>query len=86
MNVSEKGWEKAGQILLVILLLSMAFRIGLFVGEHPKKNEQYVVESLEHALDVIDAVNVEDTDDVCMSFDTVMDDIHDALAWMEKGP
>ena len=82
MSGNERGWEEAGQIVLVIILLSLAFRIGLAVGSIDSRDEEKANDSLNHALEVIDEVDVEDVDDVCESFDTVMDDIHDALAWM----
>lgn len=77
-------WNIAGVILILLWAVSMAFMVGKAVGGRPDNNERLAAESLEHALEVIDTVDVEDLDSVCESFDTVMDDIHDALAWMGK--
>lgn len=83
MSDNEKQWEKAGQILVVVILLSFAVEIGVIIGRYREnRHKEEAVESLTHALEVIDAVEVDDLDDVCQSFDTVMDDIHDALGWM----
>lgn len=81
--MSEKDkrfWNIAGVIIIILFIASEAFFLGRLFGGN--KNEGKAVDSLTHALEVIDAVDVEDVDDVCESFDTVMDDIHDALAWM----
>ena len=72
----------AGVIIIILFVALEAFSLGRAFGS---KNEQKATDSLNHALEVIDVVDVENVDDVCESFDTVMDDIHDALAWMEKG-
>lgn len=85
MSDSEKQWEKAGQIIVVIYLLWFSIRIGIAIGEYREnRHKAEEIESLTHALEVIDAVDVEDLDDVCQSFDTVMDDIHDSLGWMGR--
>lgn len=75
-------WNIAGVIIIILFVALEAFSLGRAFGS---KNEQKAIDSLNHALEVIDVVDVENVDDVCESFDTVMDDIHDALAWMEKG-
>lgn len=75
-------WNIAGTLIILLWLLGIVFTIGKAVGSRPEENERRAADSLTHALEVIDAVDVEDVDDVCESFDTVMDDIHDALAWM----
>lgn len=83
--MSEKDnrfWGIAGTLIILLWLLLAAFHIGEAVGSRPKGNESKAIDSLSHALEVIDAVDVEDDVSVCESFDTVMDDIHDALAWM----
>ncbi|MBQ0166865.1 MAG: hypothetical protein KBT02_07165 [Treponema sp.] len=83
MSDNEKQWEKAGQILVVVILLSFAVEIGVIIGEYREnRNKGKAAESLAHALEVIEMVEVDDLEDVCQSFDTVMDDIHDALGWM----
>lgn len=82
MSDNERQWEKWGQIVLVILLLSTAFRIGMIIGGASAKEERGAVAELRHALEVIDAVDVENVDAVCESFDAVMDDIQGALCRM----
>lgn len=75
-------WNIAGVIIIILFIASEAFFLGRLFASN--RNEQKAVDSLTHALEVIDTVDVEDLDSVCESFDAVMDDIHDALAWMEK--
>lgn len=77
-------WNIAGVIIIILFVALEAFSIGRMFGGRSRESEQLAVESLEHALEVIDTVDVEDLESVCESFDTVMDDIHDALAWMGK--
>lgn len=86
MSENEKRWEKWGQIVLVIILLCGAFLFGSVFGMYREtKHKAAAHESLTHALEVIDCVNSSDSaDDIDYAFDTIMDDIQDALAWMEK--
>ena len=86
MSESEKQWEKAGQITLVILLVAMALRIGVYIGA--ARETKYVEEASESLHEVLDTLNSTDMyggetpfDDVV---DTVTDGIYDALAWLEK--
>ena len=84
---SERFWSIAGTLLVLFWLLFFAFDIGKRVGSRPSENEQKAYDSLTHALQVIDTVDTADaSSEVCEAFDTVMDDINDALAWMEKEP
>lgn len=88
MSESERGWEKTGQILVVILLVSLALRIGSIVGAYREtRHKAEAFDSLNHALEVIDGVGLgDDVDTTYEALDAVTDDIRDALAWMEKRP
>lgn len=88
MSESERTWEKWGQIVLVIILLSQAFLFGSIFGMYREtKHKAAAHESLIHALEIIDCVDSgSSADDIDYAFDTIMDDIQDALAWMEKKP
>lgn len=84
MNRDDRFWGIAGTLVLLLWLLLEAFDLGKAYGARPNENEKKAIGSLGHALEVIERVDTEE--DAYESMDTLMDDIRDALAWMEKRP
>lgn len=86
--MSGRKYERIGQVFVVILLLYIAFRAGMVAGIiYETRHKAAAHESLTHAIEVIDGADItNDEDAIATAFDTVLDDIRDALAWMEKKP
>ena len=74
-----------GAVIVVILLLSIAFRVGYALGRRTGKSEQSAVYCLQDTLNLVERTEPYGGDllyeDVC---DDILDGIRDALAWLTK--
>jgi hypothetical protein len=79
------NWNLIAMLVFVLILMFVAFSLGKTVGRLPDEYEQEAISSLRHALDTIDAFDASgESDEICETLDSLLDDIRDAVAWMEK--